>query len=649
VSPRGILALAVLTTLLLLARVADGGSVALGGAVLIVVLGSAANDLERREHHAGSLRLSVISLLPTLLAVGIVVSSLFQLALSPTPPPGLAWFARVLCVVSAALLFRTPPQALVLHSLAVLLGLWTASALRSALDPLTALGSLIALALAIHGLVRARAHELRSGAANSVSVGVAPTPWGRSRSRWPALSVVLLSLLPFALDWELPRLRLAASKGAASTTSSVPSAERRVAPRRVRFSPDLALDAGHEGLVSPNERVALVTASPAPTVLFLRGATLARSTDAGFAAAPGPPVVPRVSIATRNRQLNVDLFAPEHGYLFHTGRPQRWSGVDWRRVGDTYRAASDTTYPLRYSVSCEVADQSIGAADLAPTDAPSLLQLPPSLQADPRLQTLVSELAANAPTAPQRAAATLNWLAINTRYDGAHRVEGGTLAEAVTAFLFESRKGICVEFATAATVLLRLLGVPTRVVTGYRSHERDEGRFVIRARHAHAWIEVAYDGAGWVTYDPTPAEPVAMGPSPQAPAPGPAAAAAVARSEAPAQGRWLTLLLALCSVAGVAVWLGGRQRIAQHVRLAKLARDSVSSVELLGDRARFFAVLEARGFDLEGSETPKEWIANWPTEPELRDAIEHYSFLRFSGQTPEPRVAAFRRSLAKLR
>lgn len=74
------------------------------------------------------------------------------------------------------------------------------------------------------------------------------------------------------------------------------------------------------------------------------------------------------------------------------------------------------------------------------------------------------------------------------------------------AFLFADRAGYCQQFAGAAALLLRMGGVPTRVVTGFTTGRRTaDGTYVVRDHDAHAWIEVWFPRAGWVRFDPTPA------------------------------------------------------------------------------------------------------------------------------------------------
>jgi transglutaminase-like putative cysteine protease len=72
-------------------------------------------------------------------------------------------------------------------------------------------------------------------------------------------------------------------------------------------------------------------------------------------------------------------------------------------------------------------------------------------------------------------------------------------------FLLYERTGYCQHFAGAAALLLRLAGVPTRVVAGFATGKAEDGLYKVRDTDAHAWIEVYFEGHGWVPFDPTPA------------------------------------------------------------------------------------------------------------------------------------------------
>lgn len=79
--------------------------------------------------------------------------------------------------------------------------------------------------------------------------------------------------------------------------------------------------------------------------------------------------------------------------------------------------------------------------------------------------------------------------------------------DAVDDFLFGSKAGFCEHYAGAFVVLMRAMGVPARVVTGYQGGELNpvDGYLTVRQSDAHAWAEFWAPGAGWRRIDPTAA------------------------------------------------------------------------------------------------------------------------------------------------
>lgn len=76
----------------------------------------------------------------------------------------------------------------------------------------------------------------------------------------------------------------------------------------------------------------------------------------------------------------------------------------------------------------------------------------------------------------------------------------------VEDFLINRRTGHCEYFASAAALMLQAVGVPARVVNGYKGYEQNSvsGGYEVKQKHAHAWLEAYIDGH-WETLDPTPA------------------------------------------------------------------------------------------------------------------------------------------------
>jgi transglutaminase-like putative cysteine protease len=88
--------------------------------------------------------------------------------------------------------------------------------------------------------------------------------------------------------------------------------------------------------------------------------------------------------------------------------------------------------------------------------------------------------------------------------------------DTLSGFLLRSKKGYCVHFATAAAVLFRLRGIPSRYVSGFLVRvplegepspgSRGDGRAVVHITgfHSHAWVEVWFPETGWVPFEATP-------------------------------------------------------------------------------------------------------------------------------------------------
>lgn len=84
----------------------------------------------------------------------------------------------------------------------------------------------------------------------------------------------------------------------------------------------------------------------------------------------------------------------------------------------------------------------------------------------------------------------------------------------VIANLLQERRGYCVHYASALAVLGRALGVPTRLVLGYRANADgaaialENGVEVVTYQATnhdlHAWTEAFIDNVGWVSFDVTP-------------------------------------------------------------------------------------------------------------------------------------------------
>ena len=136
------------------------------------------------------------------------------------------------------------------------------------------------------------------------------------------------------------------------------------------------------------------------------------------------------------------------------------------------------------------------------------LQLP---HVDPRVLQLTRQIIASANSNYERARAIEKYL--STNYGYTLQLPGGRHHDQVAYFLFERKKGHCEYFASSMAVMLRIAGIPARVVNGFRGGEYNDltGNYIIREKDAHSWVEAYFPEYGWVTFDPTPSANVIEG------------------------------------------------------------------------------------------------------------------------------------------
>jgi protein-glutamine gamma-glutamyltransferase len=171
------------------------------------------------------------------------------------------------------------------------------------------------------------------------------------------------------------------------------------------------------------------------------------------------------------------------------------------RIGESLPAG--TVYSVISTRQTSDPDELRAAGTAVSADGLDYLQLPETITE--RTRALAYELTADASTDYDRVIAIRDHLLASYPYDFFPPPQAPN-TDAVDQFLFVDQRGVCEQYVSAMIVLLRELGIPARFVVGYGSGEynRFTGYYEVRANDAHAWVEVHFDGHGWVPFDPTP-------------------------------------------------------------------------------------------------------------------------------------------------
>jgi transglutaminase-like putative cysteine protease len=359
--------------------------------------------------------------------------------------------------------------------------------------------------------------------------------------------------------------------------------------------------------------------------------------------------------------------------VFHLASPVEIAAGDleavWADDAGNLQSVMPVTERSRYRVVSR--SRAGGAGTLDGDDRQRYLQLPPL---DPRVAELgarVSEPAGDDLGRARRIEAHLT-----RRHAYSLDVDDRGVRDPVARFLLEERPGHCEYFATGMAVLLRTRGIPARVVNGFQrgTYSWLLDAWVVRQSDAHSWVEAWIPGRGWVSFDPTPAEP-------EAEAPGLLGSAldavtqllvfwddsVIGFSRTYQQGLWITLGEAAAAVSRrvrslPAVTAGVASGVALLVALASLA--VVVVFRRRGDRRRRAPrylesarrLVARRGHVARQGATAREWaegVTAW--RPEVGEVaqrlVRHYYAARFGRRRPAPAAceALVRELRARLR
>lgn len=162
---------------------------------------------------------------------------------------------------------------------------------------------------------------------------------------------------------------------------------------------------------------------------------------------------------------------------------------------------------LEYGISSRVVVPTAAQLDQVQDLTPAVqygrwTELPADL--DPRIQQIANDWTQGEDSDYDKVLAIQKHFHSNGfRYDP--NVDVADDADALLTFLTQTKTGFCQQYATTMAVLVRELGLPARIAVGYQAGTpQDDGTYLVQSKNAHAWVEVFFEGYGWLPFEPTP-------------------------------------------------------------------------------------------------------------------------------------------------
>jgi transglutaminase-like putative cysteine protease len=192
------------------------------------------------------------------------------------------------------------------------------------------------------------------------------------------------------------------------------------------------------------------------------------------------------------------------------------------QMDEASRQHVDTLSYARSRVPLDAGDRYVGTALLsqaserqlraAGADYPAwiterYLQLPDGIPE--RVRQLAAEIGASYDNAYDKASGVEGYLRREIAYN--EKIEAPPVdRDPVDYILFDLKQAYCDYYATSMAVMLRSLGIPARVVSGYAQgeYDPDQDAYIVELQDAHTWVEVFFPNYGWIEFEPTAAQPV---------------------------------------------------------------------------------------------------------------------------------------------
>ena len=242
---------------------------------------------------------------------------------------------------------------------------------------------------------------------------------------------------------------------------------------------------------------------PLPSALYWRAAVIWRGDGLNWQAGPPAEIAPGALRASGEAMHQIITIEP-HGerWMFALDWPLRAPPGAALMPGNYLRSERPLSSSRRYEVT--------SFRDVRETE-PQPAELRVCLRVSGKISQAVRDLAQSWKSQSNNDPRAIVQSALAFFHKGGFRYSispgdyNGDARDALDEFLFKRKVGFCEHYAASFATLMRVAGVPSRVVIGYLGGEFNSiGRYiVVRQSHAHAWCEVWLPGRGWTRVDPT--------------------------------------------------------------------------------------------------------------------------------------------------
>jgi transglutaminase-like putative cysteine protease len=254
---------------------------------------------------------------------------------------------------------------------------------------------------------------------------------------------------------------------------------------------------------------------PPPQAMYFRGPVLTLFDGRDWRPLPPEPAGGRVDLRVRGRPIGYEM----------TLEPQRLAALPLLEAAGTapvvegYRvmAQDDMQWLTERPVTERLRFEAEAYVDFREGLSQSVFDMQPALALpdgyNPRTRAWAAELRSDPRHAHDDARALAQAIYLHIRRGGyTYTLSPGRYGEdgtttAIDEFWLDRKLGFCEHFASAFVVVMRAMGVPARVVTGYQGTDPlpIDGYYIVRQSAAHAWAEFWQPGEGWIRADPTAA------------------------------------------------------------------------------------------------------------------------------------------------